>query len=362
MNLDDLNLDDEVTRFLENQKDFSIDRVSQEGGNGDIFFGFHNIFGMRIALKIYYGNETTGSHYEPRTLSKIDHPNILRVRDAKRIGRNHSYFMTDEIDGGDLGNFHESGVLDLRDSLNIIHGVLNGLSELHKDSISIVHRDIKPKNILIYNSTKLSLISDFGSVKHLDRNLGSVTGSNTTMIYKPKEVFLNNSYTKQSDIYQVGVTMFQLLGGRFPGAYFDWLNDGEQKKFTAIRNCFEQDTFINKVIEKRVTKNELLNFSSLPDYINSSLLKIAKKATHPSLAVRYENSAAFMGDLYRVQKRLINWKEETDFLYAENHKGSKYRVSLSNKGYITEKLGSGNRWRKTGESSPTRRTQIDSIS
>lgn len=274
MDLSALGLDEEIKTFLNSQKDFIIDRVSQEGGNCEMFFGYHKIFDSRIALKVYYGTDKSNSHYEARILSKIDHPNILRVRDAKRIGDYYSYFMTDEINGGDLEKYFLSGALDLKEKLNIVHGILNGLTELHSDEISILHRDLKPKNILLYEETKQPLIADFGSIKHFEKDLGSVTGSKTTLVYTPKEVFTENTYTKQSDIYQVGVIMFQILGGYFPGAYVDWLNEKENNKLKQVIGHYEQSVFIEKVIHKLVTKNNLLRLDTLPKYVNPKLISV----------------------------------------------------------------------------------------
>ncbi|MDX5325924.1 MAG: protein kinase [Bacteroidota bacterium] len=348
MDLSELGLDDEVKAFLNNQKDFQIDRVSQEGGNCDIFFGYHNIFQRRIALKVYYGSDKSSSHYEPRILSKIEHDNILRVRDAKRIGNYYSYFMTDEISGGDLEKCLEKGDLDLKDKLNIIHGVLNGLTELHNPKYSIVHRDIKPKNILIYQDSKQPLISDFGSIKKFDKSLGKVSGSKTTLVYTPKEVFESNQYTTQSDIYQVGVTMFQILGGYFPGAYFDWLTDKEKQKFLQISGHYEQSIYLDKVIQKLVTRNKLLRYETLPPYLNSTIIKVIKKATNPRLKIRYANTGEFMKDLFIVQKRLINWKENDSKLYATKMNGDEFRIVESKKGFSIEKKGK-NGWRRNGE-------------
>lgn len=346
MILTELGLDDEVKDFLTSQTDLIIDRVSQEGGNCDIFFGYHKIFDRRIALKIYYGNDKS-SHNEPRILSRMDHENILRVRDAKRIGDYYSYFMTDEISGGDLEKFFQNGKLNLTEKLNVIHGILHGLTELHKSDISIVHRDLKPKNILIYEDNKQPLISDFGSIKQFDKNLGSVSGSKTTLVYTPKEVFDNNSYTTQSDIYQVGVTMFQILGGFFPGAYFDWLNEKEQKKFLAITGHYDQSVYLEKIIHKLVTKHKLLKLDTLPKYIHPKIIKIIQKATHPNLKIRYENTGAFMSDLYNVQRKLTNWEESDDGLLATKPNGDRYRIISTKKGYCIEKFGSG--WRRQGD-------------
>lgn len=345
MNLSELGLDEEVKAFLNEQKDFVIDRVSQEGGNCDIFFGFHNILDKRIALKIYYGNDNIKSHSEPRILSKINHEHILRVHNAKRIGDYYSYFMTDEISGGDLEKCYQENKLDLIDKLNIIHGILNGLTELHNEKNSIVHRDLKPKNILIYEDSKQPLISDFGSVRQFNKDQGFVTGSKTTLVYTPKEVFENNIYTKQSDIYQVGLIMFQILDGYFPGAYFDWLNEKEKNKFLTIEGSYEQSVYLDKVIQKLVVKNKLLQMESLPKYILPSIVKVIQKATHPNLKIRYQNTSAFMNELYKIQKKLINWTEVDNIIYANTPKGEKLRIVANKKGFCIEKMGSSG-WRR----------------
>ena len=347
MDLSNLGLDDEVKAFLKTQNDFTIDRVSQEGGNCDMFFGYHKIFERRIALKIYYGNGKRNSHLEPRILSNINHPNILKVRDAKRIGDYYSYFMTDEISGGDLEKCFLNDELDLKEKLNIIHGVLNGLTELHRDNISIVHRDIKPKNILIYNDTKQPLIADFGSVKQFDSNIGSVSCSKTTLVYTPKEVFEENKYTTQSDLYQVGVCMFQILGGYFPGAYYDWLNEKERNKFNSIIGSYEQTVFIEKVIHRLVSKNNLLRMDSLPKFIDSKIIKVIQKATHPKLNIRYSNTGEFMSELFKVQKRLTNWNKVDDLYMATKPSGEQLRITNSRNGFSIEKLGSCG-WRRSG--------------
>jgi serine/threonine protein kinase len=359
MNFEDLSLDEEVIDFLDSQTDFDIDRISQEGGNCDIFFGHHKIFDRRIALKIYYGSTTDNTHYEPKILSKLDHPNILKVRDAKKISKLHNYFMTDEIDGGDLEKYYRAGKLDLKKTLNIIHGILLGLNELHKDEIQIVHRDLKPKNILIKEDTCEPLIADFGSVKHFN-NTGKIAGSRTTTLYMPPEVIRNEAYTTQSDIYQIGVSMYQILGGFFPDTYAEWLTEKEQKKLRAISGSYEQSVFVDKAIFSQILKNKLLRYDSLPPFINKGIINIIKKATHPNLKTRYSNVGAFMNDLYKIQKSLTNWFVLDGMYYAIKIKGVEFRIT-SNKDvfYIEKKGGSG--WRKTGKSSNEIQSLINEI-
>ena len=347
MDISELGLDDEVVGFLNEQKDFVIDRVSQEGGNCDIFFGEHKIFDKRIALKIYYGSASDSSHNEPKILSKLDHPNILKVMDAKRIGKYHSYFMTDEINGGDLEKYYKAGKLDLKKALNIIHGILNGLSELHKDKIQILHRDIKPKNILVYEENSEPLIADFGSIKHFNSS-GRIAGSKTTTLYMPPEIIKGGSYTIQSDIYQLGISMFQILGGFFPDTYAEWLTPKEQLKLKSVSGPYEISVFVDNIIFGLILKNKLLKYETLPPYIGKSIVNIIKKATHPNLKVRYSNTSEFLNDLYKVQKRLMNWKEKDGVFYGSTIKGEKFKILNSKNGFSTEKKGSSS-WRRTGD-------------
>ncbi|HCQ11741.1 MAG TPA: hypothetical protein DIU01_00405 [Flavobacterium sp.] len=359
MDISELGLDDEVVDFLNGQKDFIIDRVSQEGGNCDIFFGEHKIFNKRIALKIYYGSASDSSHNEPKILSKLNHPNILKVMDAKRIGKYHSYFMTDEINGGDLEKYYKAGKLDLKKALNIIHGILNGLSELHKDKIQILHRDIKPKNILVYEENSEPLIADFGSIKHFNSS-GKIAGSKTTTLYMPPEIIKGGCYTIQSDIYQLGISMFQILGGFFPDTYAEWLTNKEQIKLKSISGAYEISVFVDNIIYGLILKNKLLKYDTLPPYIGKEIINIIKKSTHSDLKIRYSNASEFLNDLYKVQKRLTNWQQKDSIYYATTIKGDKYRILHSKNGFSIEKNGASG-WRRTGDFSNEIETQFAKI-
>ncbi|WP_070138423.1 protein kinase domain-containing protein [Crocinitomix algicola] len=361
MDLSKLGLDEPVKEYLNTQKQFKIDAVSQEGGNCDIFFGYHEILDKRVALKIYYGSKDSSTHNEPKILAKIKHKNILKVHYAEKIGEAYNYFMTDEILGGDLEKNLRKGNLDLKDKLSIISGILGGLCELHKPENSLVHRDIKPKNILVKRDSKTPLIADFGSVKHFNSSQSSVTGSNSTLVYKPKEVFEMNQYTVQSDIYQVGVTMFQTLGGFFPGAYVEWLDDKEKNKLSAIESQYDQWQYIESIIEKRVRQHKLLQFDTLPSYIDKGIIRIIKKAVNPKLRVRYANVGEFMNDLYKTQQNMINWIECENELIAEHPKKGRFRIFKYKSDYRTEKMGKNNKWRRCHEMSKDIKSQIKYI-
>jgi len=72
-----------------------------------------------------------------------------------------------------------------------------------------------------------SIIADFGSVKYIPSGQTSITASKNSLVYKPCESVTNNEFNCQSDVYQTGLVLFQLLGGFFPPAVADWLSKND---------------------------------------------------------------------------------------------------------------------------------------
>ncbi|MCJ7448686.1 MAG: protein kinase family protein [Bacteroidales bacterium] len=266
MDLDSLNIDDEIKDFIKSQKDITIDKHSDSGCNGELFFGSHKIFNERVALKFYYIDKHGLSHKEPQILRQIDHKNILKILDARIIGDNYAYFLTPQIEGGDLDEYRLKTVLDTHSALEITQGILMGLTEMHKNPNRLLHRDLKPNNILIDND-KTAIIADFGSVKYIPFSQNSIVASKNSLVYRAKEVVEKGEYCFQSDIYQVGIVLFQLLNGFFPLAIIDWFDTKKQKKIKDIKDMFEQHVFIEKQFDKLISGNKLLKLESLPGKI-----------------------------------------------------------------------------------------------
>src|SRR5690554_22827 len=181
----DTDADEPVKLFVREQTDVSIDRYSDTGANGFLYFGKRNILKDRVALKFYYYNSHISSHQEPLLLKEVKHDNILEIYDAKIINEQYAYFLTPEISGGDLHKYIEKNIISTNTAITITQGILKGLSELHKMPNNFVHRDLKPNNILIDNETKNPFIADFGSIKKIPDSKNSVVASKNTFIYKP---------------------------------------------------------------------------------------------------------------------------------------------------------------------------------
>jgi len=216
--------------------------------------------------------------------------------------------------------------LSTNTAITITQGILKGLSELHKMPNNFVHRDLKPNNILIDNETKTPFIADFGSIKKIPDSKNSVVASKNTFIYKPYESLIDGDYFKESDIYQVGIILFQLLNGFFPGAAADWLSDRQRTKLTKITGSFEQWQFIEECINQKIVRGKLLDYNSLPKFISKRLKSIIRTATHIDKDKRYKNCAEFLKALFDYQKKSKDWFEVDGVIYAED--GPKERIRL----------------------------------
>jgi len=95
--IDDKDVDKPISDFVRQQTDININRYSDGGANGELYFGERNVLKDRVALKFYYYNPIYSTHEEPLLLKEIKHENILEIFDAKIIDKQYAYFLTPEI-------------------------------------------------------------------------------------------------------------------------------------------------------------------------------------------------------------------------------------------------------------------------
>ncbi len=342
----DTNVDEPIKEFVRFQEDVDIDRYSDIGANGDLYFGTRKILNDRVALKFYFYNSHISSHQEPLLLKEVKHENILEIYDAKIINEQYAYFLTPEINGGDLQKFINTNIISTATAVSITQGILKGLSELHKNTNDFVHRDLKPNNILIDKYSLQPFIADFGSIKKIPEASESVVASKSTFIYKPYESIIDGEYYKQSDIYQVGVILFQLLGGSFPLAAADWLSDRQKNKLNKISGNFEQWQFIEECINQKIVKSKLLDFNTLPQYISKKLKGIIRIATNADKDKRYQTCAEFLKALFDYQKSAKDWWIDDDVIFANGKGKQTFKIYKDKKGYVLEVRKNGNAWRR----------------
>jgi serine/threonine protein kinase len=192
-----------------------------EGGMGKVYRAVHEFMGREVAIKVINasvtGDKTNATRFfqEIRALAKLSHPNIVTIYDAGRINRRF-YFAMELLAGPSLKAYVDSKkMLSESEALAIIRATALGLAHAH--SKSVVHRDVKPENIIL-DSCGSPQITDFGLVMHHDVDHMTLTqeGFLVGSFYytSPEQVDGNRDIDGRSDIYSLGATLYYALTGR----------------------------------------------------------------------------------------------------------------------------------------------------
>jgi serine/threonine-protein kinase len=204
---------------------FVLEREIGAGGMSVIFLGRDEVLDRPVAVKVLRGgfedaDSAIGARFrrEGRTAARLSHPNIVQVYDAgedELDDREVSYIVMEYVPGGDLGKLVvEKGPLKEKELARIGADVASGLAHAHRKGI--IHRDIKPQNILIddYGRPKLA---DFGVARALGATESTQTGSYLgTASYSSPEQLRGEEITPKSDAYSLGCTLYEAAVGEPP--------------------------------------------------------------------------------------------------------------------------------------------------
>ncbi len=198
------------------------------GGMGRVYRAEQSVLGRTVAVKIVHphllADENSAVRFltEARAASQLNHPNSISVFDFGRTDDGQPYLVMELLRGKDLGLIaHEEREMPLTRVVDVLRQVLAALGEAHE--LGIVHRDLKPENIILQPKRRggdLVKVLDFGLAKlHADTRSTSVTSPGIvcgTPDYMAPEQGRGDNIDGRSDLYAVGVILFQLLTGRLP--------------------------------------------------------------------------------------------------------------------------------------------------
>ena len=199
---------------------YEIIRTIGEGGMANVYLAIDTILDRKVAVKILRGDLATDEKFvrrfqrEANAASRLAHTNIVEIYD---VGEDEGrYFIVMEyIEGQTLKNLiKKRGGLTLPEVIDIMIQLANGISCAHESYI--IHRDIKPQNIMILDDGRVK-ITDFGIAQTL--NSSDLTQTNSVMgsvHYLPPEQANGGTSTIKSDIYSLGILMYELITGRVP--------------------------------------------------------------------------------------------------------------------------------------------------
>jgi uncharacterized protein (TIGR02145 family) len=204
---------------------YEIKRVLGEGGMATVYLA-HNIkFGTNVALKLlkkeFIHNSNIRARFiaEARNMFRMSHPQIIKVTDLIDDGDTVAFVM-EYIEGETLKDYlDKKGKLNEEEIGGLLEQMLSALEYAHEQGL--VHRDIKPSNFMVSPQGKLKLL-DFGIAKQTNTasaeytNTGTNQRMGTAMYMSPEQIHETRSVTPRSDIYSLGVVLWQMVTGMKP--------------------------------------------------------------------------------------------------------------------------------------------------
>lgn len=330
--------DAEILAALNGLGKFTILDENREGANAHAFRAFHSHLERQVFLKVFYlGTEGTElTLREPRLLVQATQSNgcdnIVRVFDGDVLkigGDDYVCLQMEYVEGGSLLARLQTGDIGQQDAVRIATQVLQGVQQLHH--LRFVHRDLKPGNILI-SSAGVAKITDFGSVARIPDAADFCSASRHSILYVPPEA-MDGRYRFASDLYQVGMVLYEMVNGPMEYGYAHYVLPKAQRQLDRDGtpydqlDGFEQSRLNRECIKTLAQKESLLEHGREPAaYFSPRLKRLIKAATHPDLSKRFSTALDFHSKLLQIS--LPNWKLVGDCFVALNWQGWDWRAYL----------------------------------
>jgi serine/threonine-protein kinase len=218
-------LDEPIPRALLDQRfgPYRIRRVLGEGGMGVVYLAEREDLHSVAALKILRDASLSPSRRdrfaaEQRTLAQLHHPAIAQLYDADTLPDGTPWFVMEYVEGVPLTEYCRARQTSLRGRLILFRGVCEAVQHAHRQAV--IHRDIKPSNLLVKDDGTVKLL-DFGIAKQLEGLDQAAEQTRTglrlmTPAYAAPEQIRGSRVGTYTDVYALGVVLYELLAGRLP--------------------------------------------------------------------------------------------------------------------------------------------------
>ncbi len=346
--LDQLGLPEEIEAELTRlTPTYDLVKVAEKGSNGFLVFARNRVLNRDVALKFYFWADGVREHIEPSALAQVRSPAIIEVLDASIVGREWALFITPFIQNGDLDKVRESRRFGLHEGLALVEKLLNGVAALHAKRY--LHRDLKPENILITDGFE-PLIADFGSVRRLSDGADQVPGSGHSVLYRPPESFSTGVYDRRGDVYQCGMVLFQVLGGKLEYEGLHYLSPDARAAYSLERDPVIRTKMVDEAIAKRAQAATLCSLDTLPFFVPPRVKRIVGKALAPDPSLRYQQASDMLTALREARQSTVNFLHTTDGPVAAVG-GAHFRLLKSSSHKFILQMKSGSGWRRVPRTS-----------
>lgn len=265
---------------------YEIIRKIGDGGMAFVYEAKDRLLNRTVALKVLRPEFVDDDEFltkfkrEAEAVASLSHPNIVNVYDVGEDGKVH-YIVMEFVDGKNLKEIiQDEGILDEYTALDITKQIAMALSAAHKKGI--IHRDIKPHNILISNEGRVVKVADFGIAKAVSNstmtNIGSIIGS---VHYFSPEQAKGKFVTNNADLYSLGIVLYEMLIGKVPFR-------GDSPISIALQHINDDIDFTS---EEKVR---------IPQSVRTTI----KKLTEKSSADRYQTAEELIEDIDYIEKNI----------------------------------------------------------
>ena len=265
---------------------YEILRKIGDGGMAFVYQARDKLLNRIVAVKVLRPEFVDDQEFlvkfkrEAEAVASLSHPNIVNVYDVGEDGKVH-YIVMEYVDGQNLKEIiQEEGRLEEYTALDIAKQIARALSAAHRNGI--IHRDIKPHNILISKDGRQVKVADFGIAKAVSSstmtNMGSVIGS---VHYISPEQAKGKHLTSNADLYSLGIVLYEMIIGRVPFS-------GDSPISIALKHINEDIAF---------TEEDKIN-------IPNSVRTIISKMTQKEPANRYQTAEELIEDIEFVERNI----------------------------------------------------------
>ena len=253
------------------------------GGMALVYKAKCRLLNRFVAVKIlrteFTGDEEFVKRFriEAQAAASLSHPNIVSIHDVGREDDVH-YIVMEYVDGITLKQYiNEKGPLDWREAVDITIQICSAIEHAHRNNI--VHRDIKPHNILLTREG-IAKVADFGIARAVSSSTITMVGSTIGSVHYFSPEQARGGFTdEKSDLYSLGIGLYEMVTGRLPF-------DGDTPVAVALKHIQDE-------AEKPIEIN-----SGIPRSVNDIILRAIKK----DQSKRYQSASEMLHDLYKALK------------------------------------------------------------
>lgn len=310
------------------------------GGMADVYLAIDTILNREVAIKVLRGDMGLDPvtllrfQREASAISKMHHPNIVEVYDFGEFEDKH-YLVMEYVRGKTLKQWiRQRGILSVGESVEIMQQLTSAIAHAHEKDI--IHRDIKPQNILVKDDGTIK-VTDFGiAVAHDAIQLTSANNVMGSAHYIAPETTSGEVATVQMDIYALGVVFFELLSGTVPFS-------GENPVQVAMKHTREEFPSIRErnnevlqsvenIIIKATAKNRLYRYPNAKDMLFD---------LEACLRPEFENVDKYVVDEQKNGETMVfkslkeNHQESETFIKNEEQPKSKMRMVIAGIAVVT---------------------------